>query len=661
MLSKKLYALLILITVLGLSGALVSPTNAFTVYPTSATCTASGGVMGDVNHDSKVNDLDITVVQHMMVGTEPISACGDMDADGIIGAVDFTLVRQLSWDIDAGRVIAPTAELWDNSFYNPYRLPPCQTIFGDVNGDLKADYQDESIIQYMIVQKLPPSICADSDNDGFISPVDYSVSRVISMGGSYPSLEKPVITLNGANQLTLEVHTPYVDAGATVTDTQDDAAGLAITIVTDTSAINNTFVGTYIVTYNATDSDGNLATPRQRQVNFVDTTIPVITLVGANPQAIARGTAYTELGATATDNYDAPTAVTNIDASAVNTAVAGTYTVTYNYTDANGNPAAQVTRTVNVIAPSIGGGGYSDTTPPTNLSLSINNGAEITNDRNVSLTIGATDANYMMISNASDFSGAEWETYATTKTWQLTADYEHKTVYAKFKDNANNVSTSVSASITLVPPQVPDSEVLGEKYVAPGTLVKRTDITSVYFIGADNLRHAFPNESVFFSYYPDFSEVQTVSAETLAAIPLGMNVTMNAGTWLVKIQSAPEVYAVEPSGVLRWISSEQIAVGLYGSNWNAKIVDVAPTFFIDYKTGAKLETLSYPTGQLIAYQGSDSVYYVDQAKKRFVSTEVFQNNNYQNKFVIKNVAASIAYENGTDLPVSGMEVVIAFR
>ena len=42
------------------------------------------------------------------------------------------------------------------------------------------------------------------------------------------------------------------------------------------------------------DGDGN--TP--------DTTAPVISLSGANPQTIEIGTAYTELGATATDDKD---------------------------------------------------------------------------------------------------------------------------------------------------------------------------------------------------------------------------------------------------------------------------------------------------------------------------------------------------------------------
>lgn len=81
-----------------------------------------------------------------------------------------------------------------------------------------------------------------------------------------------------------------------------------------------------------------------------DNTPPDITLVGANPQIIKEGDAYTELGATATDNFDGDlTASIVIDASAVNTSLEGTYSVTYDVTDSSGNAAVQVTRTVQVI------------------------------------------------------------------------------------------------------------------------------------------------------------------------------------------------------------------------------------------------------------------------------------------------------------------------
>ena len=101
------------------------------------------------------------------------------------------------------------------------------------------------------------------------------------------------------------------------------------------------------------DSDSGWDTIGSYTGCVFDTTAPVITLVGANPQELTVGDAYAELGATATDDTDDDTALTAtivIDASAVDTATAGSYSVTYDVSDAAGNAATQVTRTVTVEA-----------------------------------------------------------------------------------------------------------------------------------------------------------------------------------------------------------------------------------------------------------------------------------------------------------------------
>jgi hypothetical protein len=119
--------------------------------------------------------------------------------------------------------------------------------------------------------------------------------------------------------------------------------------------VNTSALGSYTITYDVSDSAGNAAAQVTRTVNVVDTTKPVITLAGANPQIIPLGGAYTEPGATATDNVDGDISGNIvIDASGVNTAVAGSYTVTYNVVDSSGNAATQVTRTVNVVPGNIG-------------------------------------------------------------------------------------------------------------------------------------------------------------------------------------------------------------------------------------------------------------------------------------------------------------------
>jgi hypothetical protein len=77
---------------------------------------------------------------------------------------------------------------------------------------------------------------------------------------------------------------------------------------------------------------------------------PIITLNGADPPIIQKNDPYVELGATATDAEDGDlTASIVIDSSAVNTAVVGTYSVTYTVTDSDGNTTTE-TRTVNVVA-----------------------------------------------------------------------------------------------------------------------------------------------------------------------------------------------------------------------------------------------------------------------------------------------------------------------
>ena len=135
----------------------------------------------------------------------------------------------------------------------------------------------------------------------------------------------------------------YTDAGATATDLSGEIS------VISTGTVDTSVVGTYTVTYNATDASGNEAAAVSRTVNVVDTTVPVITLTGEATVTIEVGSTYTDAGATATDNYDGDITSSIVTVNPVDTAVVGVYTLTYNVTDANGNVAVEVTRIVNVV------------------------------------------------------------------------------------------------------------------------------------------------------------------------------------------------------------------------------------------------------------------------------------------------------------------------
>ncbi len=79
-----------------------------------------------------------------------------------------------------------------------------------------------------------------------------------------------------------------------------------------------------------------------------DATAPLITLTGQNPVHLCLNQSYTDAGATATDDCIGDLSSQIAVVSTVNTAVSGTYTVTYNVQDGAGNSAAQVIRTVYV-------------------------------------------------------------------------------------------------------------------------------------------------------------------------------------------------------------------------------------------------------------------------------------------------------------------------
>ncbi|MBI5466240.1 MAG: hypothetical protein HY974_03050 [Candidatus Kerfeldbacteria bacterium] len=113
--------------------------------------------------------------------------------------------------------------------------------------------------------------------------------------------------------------------------------------------------------------------------------------------------------------------------------------------------------TCTVTPPSGGGGGgggggptvTSTATALSNMSVVIAGGAAQATSTGVTLTLAATGATQMAISNSVDFSNVSFETYATSKAWTLLTGDGVKTVYVKYRDASGNVSAAVSDSITL--------------------------------------------------------------------------------------------------------------------------------------------------------------------------------------------------------------------
>jgi hypothetical protein len=124
-------------------------------------------------------------------------------------------------------------------------------------------------------------------------------------------------------------------------------------------------------------------------------------------------------------------------------------------------------------------------------------------------------------------------------------------------------------------------------YCTAGTFIKGS-LPAVYYCGKDGKRYVFVNDKVFFTWYSDFSSVITISDTDLAKIPLGGNITYRPGKRMIKVQSDPRVYVISRGGLLRWVSSEAIALQLFGPNWATMIDDVSDAFFVNYTMGPQL-------------------------------------------------------------------------
>ena len=279
---------------------------------------------------------------------------------------------------------------------------------------------------------------------------------------------KPTITLLGSATLSIALNTAYTDAGATASDDTDGniTASITTTITfaetgNTVGAVNTNTAGVYTIAYNVFDTTGNQATPVTRTVTVMpaavvaDTTKPTITLLGSATLSIALNTAYTDAGATASDDTDGnitdsiTTTITfnGNTVSAVNTNTAGVYSIAYNVSDTAGNPATPVTRTVTVMA------AVADTTPPT---ITLLGSATLS----IALGTAYADAGATAMDN---IDGNITASITTTITFAGTGNAvgainTHTagvyTIAYNVSDTAGNPATPVTRTVTVMPAAV---------------------------------------------------------------------------------------------------------------------------------------------------------------------------------------------------------------
>ena len=163
------------------------------------------------------------------------------------------------------------------------------------------------------------------------------------------------------------------------------------------------------------DAAGNPAVEVTRTVNLVDTTAPIITVIGDNPTYIEKEAIYTDAGATSDGIEEVSSSVL------VNTNIVGSYTVNYSATDTSGNTGT-ATRTVIV----------EDTTPPiisgldayqVSENISNLNIATFTSELETEWSIAGVDATLFTINQEGELS------FNTTPDFENPLDNDQNNTY----------------------------------------------------------------------------------------------------------------------------------------------------------------------------------------------------------------------------------------
>lgn len=206
------------------------------------------------------------------------------------------------------------------------------------------------------------------------------------------------------------------------------------------------------------------------------------------------------------------------------------------------------------------------------------------------------------------------------------------------------------------------ASVLPASAAAPsdGDLIKASGASVYYYMNGG--RYTFPNEKTYKTWFQDFSKVKTLTDAELAAVPLKGNMTYRSGTYLVKITTDPKTYAVEPSGKLRHVPSEDVAKKWWGADWNKKIHDVPDAFFPNYSMGDALTAATPAAGYLYKPAGSDKLMLWDgSAGRAFASYDAFTANGLESKFVQAPAAADASpLAKGADVAAKESSLAMAF-
>jgi len=195
-----------------------------------------------------------------------------------------------------------------------------------------------------LVWSVAPAVILENGAGFDPSIIFLTVSRVGSSAGT------------AAVELSISPAGRMINNGSALPQTINFAAGETSKVLSLTPVDDSAYTGDTVVTITATDKAGVLTVAsataqilEDETSTPSDTIPPVITLSGAATITLDWASSYIDAGATATDNVDS--SVTVNSSGSVNTSKPGVYKISFTASDAAGNNAISVERTVIVSAP----------------------------------------------------------------------------------------------------------------------------------------------------------------------------------------------------------------------------------------------------------------------------------------------------------------------
>lgn len=128
--------------------------------------------------------------------------------------------------------------------------------------------------------------------------------------------------------------------------------------------------------------------------------------------------------------------------------------------------------------------------------------------------------------------------------------------------------------------------------IMAGDFVRVEGVEGISYIDENMVRRPFLNEQAYFTYEDSIDAVIEISQNTSNKFALGVPMAPQAGVVLIKTPSVNRVYFAEETDAfpkLHWITNEEIATEMFGSEWNAYVLDIDPTLFTRYEIGEDID------------------------------------------------------------------------